>query len=208
MGRLVRSRSRLIPRMVLSAHERAHEVLAQAEAVKKNAEDSAAAIRQEAAASGYADGFREGREQGYADVSMMLVAARAQTMAEFAQAKDAGIAIGRKLAEKILQRMLEMDPAIIADLAMQAIVASRPRGGAVVLRTHPDDLAQLMAERESWLARLPMVADIRIVADASVDQGGCLVDTSVGRLDARLSTQLDAMEKALRQVMGSKEGGA
>jgi len=36
------------------------------------------------------------------------------------------------------------------------------------------------------------------VADASVGRNGCVVETPVGRLDARLQTQLDALERALR----------
>lgn len=192
--------------MVLSAHDEARDVLAKAEAYRQAAEDSAEAIRRESAAMGYAEGFREGREHGFADVTKMLAAARAQTISEFIRAKDVGITIGRRLAEKILGRMFELDPSVIADLALQALIASRPRGGTIVLRTHPEDLSRLTAEREAWLARLPMVADIRFVADASVDRGGCIVETPIGRLDARLSTQLDALESALREAMG-EEGG-
>jgi flagellar assembly protein FliH len=193
--------------MVLSAHDEAREVLAKAAALKKAAENSAEAIRREAAATGYSDGLRDGREQGYAEVLVVLASARAQMISEFTRAKDAGIVIGRKLAEKILGRTFELDPSVITELAMHALVASRPRGGTVVLRTHPEDLNRLTLEREAWLARLPMVADIRVVADTTVDRGGCIVDTPVGRLDARLSTQLDALEKALRRAMG-EEGGA
>jgi flagellar biosynthesis/type III secretory pathway protein FliH len=41
---------------------------------------------------------------------------------------------------------------------------------------------------------------VRVVADSAVGRYGCVVETPVGRLDARLDAQLDAMEKALRGV--------
>jgi len=41
------------------------------------------------------------------------------------------------------------------------------------------------------------------VADPAIGRHGCVVETVVGRLDARLDTQLDALEKALRGVAGA-----
>ena len=45
------------------------------------------------------------------------------------------------------------------------------------------------------------VQQLHLVADEGIAQGGCVVETTVGRLDARLDRQLDAIEKALGQKM-------
>jgi flagellar biosynthesis/type III secretory pathway protein FliH len=39
---------------------------------------------------------------------------------------------------------------------------------------------------------------VRFVADDRVARGGCIIETELGVVDARLSTQLDAIERALR----------
>jgi flagellar biosynthesis/type III secretory pathway protein FliH len=52
--------------------------------------------------------------------------------------------------------------------------------------------------RAQWSQRLVVAADVRVAADESVERHGCVVETPVGRLDASLQTQLDALERALR----------
>ena len=68
----------------------------------------------------------------------------------------------------------------------------------MLLRVHPEDLAALQQERAGWLAEIGSKADVRVTADPGVGRYGCVVETAVGRLDARLQTQLDALEGALR----------
>jgi hypothetical protein len=62
--------------------------------------------------------------------------------------------LARKMAEKIVGRAVELDPSIMGEIAGQALAASRARGGAVVLRVHPDDLAAIEQTRAQWLQRI------------------------------------------------------
>lgn len=138
------------------------------------------------------------RESALAEVTRLLVSARVEAEAERAAAKDAALVLARKIAEKIIGRAVALDPAVMGEIVGQALAASRVRGGAVVLRVHPDDLAAVERTRPEWLARVAAGANVRVVADASVGRHGCVVETPVGRLDARLETQLDALERVLR----------
>jgi flagellar biosynthesis/type III secretory pathway protein FliH len=135
----------------------------------------------------------------------LLVSAHLTAEAELAAAKDAAWVLARKMAEKIIGRAVEMDASVVGELAGQALAASRARGGAVVLRVHPDDLSAVEQTRAHWLKRLSIAARVpsdvqfvQLVADESVGRYGCVVETPVGRLDARLQTQLDALERAVR----------
>lgn len=138
------------------------------------------------------------RESGLAEVTLLLVSARAEAESERVAAKDAALVLARKMAEKIVGRAVELDPSVMGEIAGQALAACRARGGTVVLRVHPDDLAAVEQTRPNWSRRIASAADVRVVADASVGRDGCVVETPVGRLDARLQTQLDALERALR----------
>ena len=84
------------------------------------------------------------------------------------------------------------------DIAEHALKAAKPGREAAVLRLHPDDLARLQAERPAWLTEMGLEAGIRAVGDATVGRHGCVVETALARLDARLEAQLDALERALR----------
>jgi flagellar biosynthesis/type III secretory pathway protein FliH len=146
------------------------------------------------------------RESGLAEVTLLLVAARAAAQAERAAAKDVALVLARKMAEKIVGRAVELDPSVMGEIAARALDASRARAGAFVLRVHRDDRAAVEEARPNWLTKVAAAADVQVVVDDSVGRHGCVVETAVGRLDARLQTQLDAMERALRSVWSQTEG--
>jgi flagellar biosynthesis/type III secretory pathway protein FliH len=117
-----------------------------------------------------------------------------------AEAKQAAIILARKMAEKIVGHAVTVDATVMRDIAAHALAAARLSPEPINLRVHPDDLAMLQASRPEWLAELGWRADVTITADTGVGRYGCIVETSAGRLDARLETQLDALEQALRRV--------
>ena len=129
-----------------------------------------------------------------AEVVAALVRARAE-------AKVAAIVLARRMAEKIIGHAVALDAQVMRAIAAQALAAAKLGKDAVVLRVHPEDLASLESTRAEWLAEIELQAHVQLVADVSVGRCGCIVETPHGRLDARLSTQLDAMERALRVVV-------
>jgi len=139
-------------------------------------------------------GHEAGREAGLAEVTRLLVAARADAEATRAGARDAAAVLARRMAEKIVGHAVEVAPALMGDIAAQALAASRARTGSVVLRVHPEDLPAVEAARARWGTGALVV---RLVADGGVGRHGCVVETPVGRVDARLASQLDALERAL-----------
>lgn len=130
-------------------------------------------------------------------VTEVLLAARAAADAEWSAAKDAALILARKMAEKIIGHAVDLDARVMADIAEQALKASRCRGASVVLRVHADDLAALEQAGPGWLVRRDGPSEVRFVADETVGRYGCVVETAVGRVDARLATQLDVLERVL-----------
>jgi flagellar biosynthesis/type III secretory pathway protein FliH len=135
---------------------------------------------------------------GAEDVAAVLAAARVEAKREWDRAKDAAVVLARKMAEKIVGHAIEVEPEVMVAIAGRALAAAKPGREAALLRVHPEDLALLESCRSAWLAELGAEADVRMVADGAVGRHGCVVETAVGRLDARLQTQLDALEHALR----------
>jgi flagellar biosynthesis/type III secretory pathway protein FliH len=137
------------------------------------------------------------RDEGRAEAAAVLVAARAEAQRLLAAARPAALSLAVKMAEKIVGRAVALDPAVMAEIVGEALDAARPRAGLLRVRVHPDDLAALAPRREALLARLADGAALELCADESVGRFGCVVETPVGRIDARLETQLAALEAAL-----------
>jgi flagellar biosynthesis/type III secretory pathway protein FliH len=204
MGRVVRGFGHVVPRPVLDARTEASNLIA---AARAEAEALVAAARAEATAiSGRVDaavaearraGHDAGRAEGLAQTMATLAAARTEAARQLESAAPDAITLAVKMAEKIVGRAVTLAPEVIADIAGAALEACRPRGGAVRLRLHPEDLPAAEARRATLAAQAPAASAIELVADPDVGRFGCVIETPLGRVDARLETQLRALERAL-----------
>jgi flagellar biosynthesis/type III secretory pathway protein FliH len=138
------------------------------------------------------------REAMLAEATEWLVRARASALAATVEAKEVALLLARKMAERIIGHAVELDARVMGDIVGQALAVSRGRASALVLRIHPDDIAAIELSRPSWRERVAADADVRIVGDDSVGRNGCVVESELGRVDARLDAQLGALERALR----------
>lgn len=126
----------------------------------------------------------------------VLSAARAAADAQRTAVRDAAVLLARKMAEKIVGHAVDLDPTVMADIVAQALAASRADGVSIVLRVHPDDLTTVESSRPRWI-ECSQASNVRLVGDASVGRYGCVVETPAGRVDGRLRTQLDLLERML-----------
>jgi flagellar biosynthesis/type III secretory pathway protein FliH len=166
----------------------------------RNAAPPAATDERSGYQAGYEAGLGAGREAARAELTELLVAARADAEAVRLRARDAAVVLARRMAEKIVGHAVEVSPTVMADIVAQALAASRARAGAVVLRVHPQDLPAVEAARARWSGAGPAV--VTLLADPGVGRHGCVVETPAGRVDARLDNQLAALERALARSRG------
>ncbi len=197
MGRIIKGTGRVVPVEVMTAREQAAQMLADAHAEAARVQGQTEALRERTRAEGFAAGHEAGRQAAAAEATELLVAARIDADRTRELGREPAATLARRMAERIVGRTLTFAPALMADIVAQTLAASRAQTGAVVLRVHPEDLAAIEAARARWAVQVPDTVQLRVVADAAVGRHGCVVDTPVGRLDARLDTQLAALEKAI-----------
>jgi flagellar biosynthesis/type III secretory pathway protein FliH len=194
MGHLIKGLGRVVSADVLNATEEAAQIRARAEAeavaLRATVQDEIEAAR--------AAGFAAGREEGLADFRALFLALRARTEADLAASKDTALVLARRMAERIVGRAIDLAPELMNQIVAQTLASSRARSGKIVLRVHPADLENIAAGRPQWASAVAAGIDVRLLADTSVAHGGCVVDTPSGRVDARLQTQLEVLELALR----------
>ena len=192
MGRVVKSFGHVVPKLLLDARAEAAELLARAQ-TEADALRAEAGALQEAARR---EGFETGRADGVAEAAVALAAARTEAARLVAAAGPTALALAAKMAEKIVGRAVALAPEIMAEIAGEALASCRPGAGTVRVRIHPDDLAAVEARRAALEARAPAAA-LELLADEAVGRHGCVIETPQGRVDARLETQLAALERAL-----------
>ena len=194
---MVKAFGRVVPGVVLDATQRAQIIVAEAErrgrALLDEARAEAAAIRESARRAGEA----EGRAAAEAAFTTLAVGARVEAERIHAEALPAARALALRMAEKLIGHAAEVQPQVMADMAARALEAARARTGVLRLRVHPEDLAAIEAARPALAARLAKAVELRLVSDAAVGRYGCVVESRLGQFDARLETQLAALERAV-----------
>lgn len=170
-------------------HERVFDARQAAERLLQQAQQEADRIRAQAVA--------EGRERGLAAVTELLASARAAASRARASSAVELRVLAVRIAEKILGRELALRPDAVVDVVAEALAAAGTARQVVIL-CHPDDLAALERGRPRLLERASRAQVVQLRAAPNVERGGCIVETDLATIDARLSTQLDAVERALR----------
>lgn len=190
---------RLVPAVLVDAHERARAILAQAaetcDSMRAAAQAECDTIAERAA--------REAREQ-----------AKLEARAEFASALEALshareqwlvglppqlIELAMAAAEHIVGSELQMHPERIETIARPLLERLR-RAQRIELHLNPDDEAWLRTALPDLRRDLGERAAIELTADPAIARGGCLLVSDIGAIDARLPTRFERLESALRQA--------
>jgi flagellar assembly protein FliH len=100
------------------------------------------------------------------------------------------------IARRILRRQITIDPDAVAGLVRSALDDLSLRD-VLSVRCHPACLAPLQAT----LQNLGAPPSVRLEPDPSLEQGGIVIETSAGLLDASVTTQLEEIERGFTDLI-------
>ena len=98
------------------------------------------------------------------------------------------------IAGRILRSPLTQSPEVRLDLIREALELASGNT-QIMLHVCPQDQPIIEPHLPEFLARLPQVANLKLVADASVSSGGCVVRTEFGTIDQTYEAQLARIEQ-------------
>lgn len=186
------------------------ELLAEAKRVLAEAHRQADQMRQDAVRKGYEEGLQIGREEGLCLYRQAIDSLRDEVQ----KLVDAILAERQRLWEEMEPQVIELVLEIARKVLREEIQARREATLSIIkhalrrvadtehvrIRVHPDDLQIAREHREDFLAVCDGVRQIEIVDDQRVGGGGCIIETPGGTIDASLRTQMQSVEKALRDA--------
>jgi flagellar assembly protein FliH len=175
----------------------------------KRAADAQAAAHG-ARQAGYQDGYRDGLvalesfKQAFAQqMSAQLGAFVAAFDAEFMQLESAMAesvaASAAALARQVVRSELATRPELVATVAAQAVEAVLLSARHIRLHVNPADLQLVQQGAADALA----ARGARLMADAAVARGGCIVESDLGRVDATIETRWTQAAALLGQPSSS-----
>ena len=159
---------------------------------------------QHAREGGYHDGYRDGQvaleafkenfaRQMAAQFGALLASLDDQWNALEEQMALAVTRTAVQLARQVVRHELETRPEIVARVAQEAVGAIVLSARHLRVHLHPADHQHVLdGAGEALKAR-----DARLVADPALEPGGCVVESDLGQVDARIGTRWAAAAAVL-----------
>jgi type III secretion protein L len=141
-------------------------------------------------------GYQEGYQEGLAQVTELLVKARLEHEQLLRNANKDLMDLAFKIAEKIIGTQLQIDQSTILSIVAQAMQGVR-QSRQLTIRVHPADAKILREQKDELLEKLGGQRVVDILEDKKVLQGGCIIESEIGTVEAQLQTQLERLRKAL-----------
>lgn len=112
------------------------------------------------------------------------------------------IEVSKRISEKILQREIEIESTIenILEQNLKKIIGSND----VIIRLNPADYELLQKSNNEHLTSAG-ITKIRFESSKNIQLGGCLIESEVGNLDARIETQINELTRALENHFSKVE---
>lgn len=106
------------------------------------------------------------------------------------------------VAEAVINEEVRRDKSVVIAQVKKALESLR---GADVLtvRLNTDDYDGLLRVKSSFIIDPVKAARLTLIADESVELGGCVVESSLGSIDAQLRTQLSKIAETIKQNISS-----
>ncbi len=158
----------------------------------------------------YRKGFSEGQEKGFQEAESQYSEAFQTLQSWLAALKEQQDELIRSAEEPLLKLTLAMGEKILGALAqsqkglikvtLKKIIGQCEIAGKIKVFVHPEDLAVVEKLAPDIKQKLPDVTELAVLPEGNISRGGCIMETSLGKLDARIETQLKELNnKLLRQ---------
>jgi type III secretion protein L len=183
---------KIIKKELFEASQEARNIV---DAARREAEQIVAKAQQERTASVEA-GLQLGYEEGLKNWNRILAGAwqaRENLKTEWEQSL---LHLAIRVAEKIIGEQLRLHPDAMVSIVREAL-KSVGQERQLTLLIHPDHRETVQANLDRLQALVGSSRQIHLVANPDIAPGGCVVESELGVIDAKLETQLKCLEEIL-----------
>lgn len=191
-----------------------HTTAASREAEREAFEAELLELKKETLDAAYSSGFAKGKTEGLqagstealthyqTDSAALLAAINTLSNEKTNLVKNAQtdlVALASTIARRLLACEITLNPAVITHIVSEALTKITDKS-TVVIRVHPDALAPLQADQATLKQLIPDIQTLQLDSDSSIEPGGCMIETSLGYIDATVATKLKSLTLAMQTV--------
>lgn len=163
------------------------------------AREEADAIREAAAKEGYQNGLEQAKSD-IEDLKNSISAFAGAKQEVFDKIAPQILEISVDIAKKIIKKELAQSPDILLESVHEIMKGLSKEETKITIRANPSQVSMLKGEVPEIAENLGLEAKIMVIPDDSVMEGGCVVTTTNGVVDATIETQLAIISEALKEI--------
>jgi flagellar biosynthesis/type III secretory pathway protein FliH len=109
------------------------------------------------------------------------------------------------IARKVVCREIEMDREIVLYVAREAL-SRIDEPGKITIKMSPQDFEFINAASYKLSDEIGNIDNVSLEAADNIQSGGCIIETSMGEIDARIENQIHAVEESFRKAIEQSAG--
>ena len=167
-------------------------------------------IEDEAKKRGYEEGLTKGREDAAREVTSIVESMKKTIVSLtdirnefFGKAEKEMVDLVTMVSSELVMKEIREDEKIIADVLRKAVEAIHIQQ-KIKIRVNPVDLENVKNMEEKLIVEVEAIKGVEFEADKKISQGGCVIETNIGTLDATVENRLMAVHRSLREQLGKK----
>ena len=181
----------------------------EADAIRALADSDGVEIRERARKDGYETGIKQAEDE-YRDIvrniENLVVEVNNDRDAFYESSEQELLNLAIAISEKILTQQLKMNPEMLLDLTRNCLKRLRERDQVTVV-VNPHDMHIFLNKKNDLILEVDGVKDLQIHDDRRIERGGVQIETVSSTLDARPSSQLNVVKKALLDAAEAEYDG-
>ncbi|MFS1518373.1 flagellar assembly protein FliH [Bacillus sp. SCS-151] len=212
------SEKQLAQQLITDAKQEAKELLENANKQLKQVNEEIEQTKQawlkekqqleaEAKETGYKAGFQSGEEAGYTEYSEKLSEAKhivSLTKKDYHEILDSAeekmLLIGIKVAERILGETLDGDEGQFVHIVKRALKEVKEHTD-IKIYVHPSQYDLVISRKNELLDLLNHMTELYIYPDEDRKETGCIIESSFGKIDASVDSQLEEIKAKLIELL-------
>ena len=150
--------------------------------------------------SAFEEGYRIGLEKAQSDIDSLkreltcFMNARKEVFEYIAPDL---LEISVNIARVIIKKELEADPQVLINTIIDVLKTVSKNEPKITIKIHPQSVQFVKDTIPNITYQYGIESKINIVADPSIEEGGCVLQTNNGIVDASIDTQLEIIKKTL-----------
>lgn len=163
------------------------------------AREEADSIREAASKEGYQEGLKKAVDD-IAEIKSALLAFQNAPQEVFEYIAPEILEISVEIAQKIIKTEVTQNPQVVLDKITEILKTLSKEEPKVTIRVNPLQVSIAKQGMGEVLESAGLDTKIVVLPDETVTEGGCIVTTNNGVIDATIESQIAIIKEALKEV--------